>query len=104
MPKSPQVRPIMGSPKDRASATPNTKSGKFGKLDLALQMYFHQHPDKRVHQPLFERESDGIYFFGLKKVIMKLEKNNHILVRVGGGYMGIDEFIDQFGPTEADKV
>lgn len=35
---------------------------------------------------------------------MKLEKNNQILVRVGGGYMAIDEFIDQFGPSEADKM
>lgn len=73
-------------------------------IDMALQLYFIQHPEKRVHKQLFERESENIYFFGLKKVIMKLEKNNQILVRVGGGYMAIDEFIDQFGPSETDKL
>ena len=93
---------MSSTPKDRANGTPNSK-GKFGQLDLALQVYFQQHPEKRVHQTLFERESLGIYFFGLKKVIMKLE-NNQILVRVGGGYMAIDEFINQFGPDEVDKM
>lgn len=93
---------VSSTPKDRANGTPNSK-GKFGQLDLALQVYFQLHPEKRVHQTLFERESPGIYFFGLKKVIMKLE-NNQILVRVGGGYMAIDEFINQFGPGEADKM
>ena len=42
---------------------------------------------------MFIRESEGVYSFGSKRVYIKIEKGNTIKVRVGGGYMGIDEFI-----------
>jgi hypothetical protein len=35
---------------------------------------------------------------------VKVEKGDKILVRVGGGYMGIEEFIQQYTPEEVDKV
>ena len=35
---------------------------------------------------------------------MKIEKGDKILVRVGGGFMGIDEFIQQYTPEETDKI
>ena len=35
---------------------------------------------------------------------MKVEKGETILVRVGGGYMHIDEFIKQYTPSEVDKI
>jgi hypothetical protein len=42
---------------------------------------------------MFMRESEGVYMFGSKKVAVKIEKDN-IKIRVGGGYLSIDEFID----------
>jgi len=41
----------------------------------------------------FLRESEGVYQFGQKRVFIKIEKGNTILVRVGGGYMNIEDFI-----------
>jgi Growth-Arrest-Specific Protein 2 Domain len=42
---------------------------------------------------MFYREGEGVYMFGTKRVYIRVE-NNKIVVRVGGGYLSIDEFID----------
>ena len=34
---------------------------------------------------------------------MRIEKGK-ILIRVGGGYMAIDEFLDQYTPAELEKI
>ena len=49
----------------------------------------------------FVRESEGIYKYGKKRVFMKIEKD-HIILRVGGGYLTIDEFVEQYY-DEMDK-
>jgi len=43
---------------------------------------------------MFLRESEGVYSFGQKRVYIKVEKGDQILVRVGGGFMHIDSFIE----------
>ena len=53
---------------------------------------------------LFLRESEGVYQFGQKRVYIKIEKGNQIKVRVGGGFMHIDDFIEQYTPTEIEKI
>ncbi len=45
---------------------------------------------------MFLRESEGVYQFGQKKVFVKVEKGDRILIKVGGGFMLIDEFIDAY--------
>ncbi len=52
----------------------------------------------------FVRESEGVYQFGQKRVYIKIEKGDKILVRVGGGYMHIDDFIEQYTKEEVDKI
>jgi len=52
---------------------------------------------------MFMRESDGVYQFGTKRVAVKVEKDN-IKIRVGGGYLSIDEFLDQYTPVELEKL
>ena len=52
---------------------------------------------------MFLRESDGVYRFGTKRVAIKCE-NNNIKIRVGGGYLSIEEFIDQYTPIEIEKL
>jgi hypothetical protein len=52
----------------------------------------------------FVRESEGVYQFGQKRVYIKVEKGDKILVRVGGGFMSIEEFIWQYSPEETEKI
>jgi hypothetical protein len=51
---------------------------------------------------LFVRESDGIYTYGKRKVFIKIEKDQ-IIIRVGGGFLTIDEFIENYSPYEVRK-
>lgn len=53
---------------------------------------------------MFLRESEGVYRFGQKRVYIKVEKGNTIYVRVGGGYMYIDDFIAKYTNFETDKI
>lgn len=41
--------------------------------------------------------------FGTKKIYAKI-MNNKLVVRVGGGFMGIDEFIHSYGESELLKL
>ena len=52
---------------------------------------------------MFMRESEGVYQFGTKRVYVRVEKNN-IKIRVGGGFLSIDEFLDQYTPVELEKL
>ncbi|CDW77745.1 UNKNOWN [Stylonychia lemnae] len=45
----------------------------------------------------------GYYMFGSKKIFCKII-NGKLVVRVGGGYMGIEEFIITYGKNEVDKA
>ena len=40
----------------------------------------------------FEREAPGVYRYNRKRVFMKLESET-IVIRVGGGFLTIDEFV-----------
>lgn len=52
---------------------------------------------------MFMRESSGVYQFGTKRVAVKVEQEG-IKIRVGGGYLSIDEFLDQYTPAELEKL
>ncbi len=49
------------------------------------------------------RMGGGYYQFGSKKVYAKIT-NGKLLIRVGGGYMGIDEFMYYYGAQELNKM
>lgn len=53
---------------------------------------------------MFIRYSEGMYQFGKKKVHIKVDNGNKIWVRTAGGYMYIDEFIDQYTLNEVVKI
>ena len=53
---------------------------------------------------MFLRESEGVYQFGQKRVYIKVEKGEKILVRVGGGYLSIEEFIKTYTHEEIEKI
>ena len=64
-------------------------------VDLKVADYFNNFPDRSKLKLMFMRETSGVYQFGSKRISVRVESNK-ILIRVGGGYLGIDEFIDQF--------
>jgi len=49
------------------------------------------------------RESEGIYQFGSKRVYVKVDFDK-INIRVGGGYLSIDEFLEVYTPQELEKI
>ena len=77
---------------------------KTDRIDQALANFINKYPERKQMGIMFLRESEGVYQFGQKRVYIKIEKGDRILVRVGGGYMGIDEFIQQYTPEETEKI
>lgn len=50
-----------------------------------------------------KRMGDGNYFFGTKKIYAKI-MNGKLVIRVGGGFMVIEEFITAYADSELIKV
>ena len=61
-------------------------------VDEKLAEFVNNYPDRQNLKIMFLRESSGVYEFGNRRVEVKVSKGK-ILIRVGGGYMGIDEFL-----------
>ena len=72
-------------------------------VDRRLAEYINNYPERSKLKIMFMRESEGVYRFGSKRVAAKVEKD-HIKLRVGGGYLSIDEFLDQYTPVELEKL
>ena len=70
---------------------------------MKIADFINNYPDRNKLKIMFMRESEGVYAFGQKRVNVRIEKG-HILIRVGGGYLSIDEFLDQFTPVELEKL
>ena len=71
--------------------------------DLKMADYLNNYPDHRKLKVMFMREASGVYQFGTKRVSVEVHQSR-IKVRVGGGYMSIDEFLEQYTPTEVEKL
>lgn len=72
-------------------------------VDRRLSEFINNYPDRQRLRIMFYRESEGVYQFGTKRVNIRVE-NNKINVRVGGGYLSIDEFLDQYTQSECEKL
>ena len=72
-------------------------------VDVKVAEYFNNFPERSRIKLMFLRESNGIYHYGSKRINVRVEKDK-ILIRVGGGYLSIDEFIDQHQPVELEKI
>jgi len=72
-------------------------------VDQKIADFINNYPDRNRLKIMFLREKEGVYDFGSKKVNVRIEKDR-ILIRVGGGYLSIDEFIDQFTAVELEKI
>jgi hypothetical protein len=58
-----------------------------------LAEYLNAYPDKSNLKVMFYREAPGVYEFGQTKINLKVSAGR-IVVRVGGGFLSIDEFIE----------
>ena len=76
---------------------------KDDQVDRRLAEFINNYPERSKLKIMFMRESEGVYSFGTKRVAVKVEKDN-IKIRVGGGYLSIDEFLDQYTPVELEKL
>ena len=71
-------------------------------VDQAIADYINEEADKSQIQVMFIRLNPGIYQFGSKKICVKVEQGK-IHIRVGGGYLYIQEFLDQYTTIELEK-
>ena len=72
-------------------------------VDKKLAEYINNYPERNRLKVMFMRESSGIYQFGTRKVFVKVEQGR-IMIRVGGGYLSVDEFLDIYTPLEIEKL
>jgi len=72
-------------------------------IDYAVADFINTGHEVSKLKLLFVRETEGVYQFGSKRIYVKLE-SGRILIRVGGGFLTIDEFIDQYGALEMEKL
>ena len=62
-------------------------------VDQKMAEFINNYPDRNKLKIMFMRDSAGVYEFGSKRIIVRVEKNK-IQIRTGGGYLSIDEFLD----------
>ena len=72
-------------------------------IDVRLAEFINNFPERQKMKIMFLRESQGVYQFGSRRVAVAVMKDK-INIRVGGGYLSIDEFLDQYTPTELEKL
>jgi len=73
-------------------------------VDVSLAKVLNNFPEKEKMKILFLRESQGVYQFGQRRVGIKVEKGETPLVRVGGGYVDVEDFIKNFTESEFEKI
>ena len=66
--------------------------------------FINGYPERDKMKILFLRESEGVYQFGKKRVHVKVERGNEVLIRVGGGYISAKQFVDSYMQQEVEKV
>ena len=86
-------------PQIQIPVAPKLKFVKGDQVDELMQK--HLHANNCTVKVV--RTGPGKYLFGTKNIMAKVI-NGKLVIRVGGGYMGADEFIQQYGPMEMAKV
>lgn len=84
------------------SAVKVTKAYKPVKGDPIDELFAH-HLNKCGCSLTVKRLAPGKYLFGTRQILAKII-NGKLVIRVGGGYMSADEFIEQYGRQEMMKM
>jgi len=72
-------------------------------IDTQLAEYINNYPERSKMRIMFLKESTGVYHFGSRRVYVKVDREK-ITVRVGGGFLSLDEFLDIYTPMELERV
>lgn len=72
-------------------------------IDTHLADFINNYSERSKLRIMFLRESEGVYHFGSRRVYVRVDRDK-INVRVGGGYLSIEEFLDVYTPMELDRV
>lgn len=102
-PKTPEPYRKTPDPYDQVIKDPSTTPRKSLSNPIDLALYDFMSIQKPSLPIKFVKDCDGVYIFGTKKVFIKLD-NGKLHVRIGGGFMIIDEFIKVFMGQELDKL
>ena len=62
-------------------------------IDIQVANFINNYPDQEFIDNKFIREYEGMYRFGAKRIQIKIERGDKILIRVGGGHINIKEYI-----------
>jgi len=87
---------------DLKSRIPNFVPYKGDEVDKSLAAYINALPNRQQMKIMFIRLSPGVYEFGTMRVHIEV-KREKILVKVGGGTTGIDEFLELYTSSELEK-
>jgi hypothetical protein len=72
-------------------------------IDKRLAEFINNSSYKAKLASMFVRENgEGIYQFGTRKVFIRVEQDQ-IIIRVGGGFLHIEEFLAQYMTVEYEK-
>jgi hypothetical protein len=72
-------------------------------VDKRIADWINSSNDPNKLTKLFIRERDGVYQFGSKRIYIKIE-NDKVFIRVGGGFLTLDEFLRIHVPIELEKM
>lgn len=72
-------------------------------IDTRLGEFINSSNDPAKLTKLFLREGEGVYSFGTKRVYVKME-NGKIFIRVGGGFLGLEQFLKAHCNIELEKM
>ena len=82
---------------------PLQQGSKAGSLDDEINKKLEEFMKTSTIPLKFIRIGEGIYTFGSKKVHIKI-LNGRLIVRIGGGYMPIEQFVQSYGANELAKM
>ena len=69
-----------------------------------MSYYINHFPERSAMKIMFLREAEGVYLFGQRRVILELDKNNKICVKLKGKFVDITQFIEESTPEELRKI
>lgn len=72
-------------------------------IDRKIAEFINASNDPQKLTKLFIREREGVYQFGSKRVFVKME-GDKVFIRVGGGFLTLDEFLRINVPIELEKM
>ena len=73
-------------------------------IDMGLANEVNSISEKEKLNFEFERESEGVYKFGNRRVYVKIGQTGQIIIKVGGGYMTVPQFIEKFNGSEVQRL